>query len=97
MSTTPDHELRRLRRPCSCWTRCGPIGAPTVGCRRSRPTGTCARGFPALLQLAPLHDVVRTWQAHLAAAPAVDGSIASGCDDSDGVALEDVLPPRAAR
>ncbi|MFE2216602.1 DUF6247 family protein [Streptomyces canus] len=28
--------------------------------------------------LAPLHDVVRTWQARLAAAPAVDAFIASG-------------------
>ncbi|MEU2287893.1 DUF6247 family protein [Streptomyces sp. NPDC013178] len=44
--------------------------------------------------LAPLHDVVRTWQARLAAAPAVDAFVASGYDDSDGVALEDVLGPR---
>lgn len=47
--------------------------------------------------LAPLHDVVRTWQARLAAAPAVDAFIASGYDDSDGIALEDVLPPRGGR
>ncbi|MGP4004213.1 DUF6247 family protein [Streptomyces sp. 8N706] len=44
--------------------------------------------------LAPLHDVVRTWQARLAAAPAVDAFLASGMDDSDGIALEDVLGPR---
>ncbi|WP_037905037.1 DUF6247 family protein [Actinacidiphila yeochonensis] len=47
--------------------------------------------------LTPLHDVVRAWQARVAAAPAVDAFIASGYDDSDGVALEDVLPPRGAR
>ncbi|MER7578023.1 DUF6247 family protein [Streptomyces sp. NPDC126514] len=44
--------------------------------------------------LSPLHDVVRTWQARLAAAPAVDAFLASGCDDSDGVDLTDVLGPR---
>ncbi|MGP4003506.1 DUF6247 family protein [Streptomyces sp. 8N706] len=44
--------------------------------------------------LAPLHDVVRTWQARLAAAPAVDAFVASGMDDSDGIALEDVLGAR---
>ncbi|WP_406190545.1 DUF6247 family protein [Streptomyces sp. NBC_01017] len=44
--------------------------------------------------LSPLHDVVRTWQARLAAAPAVDAFLAGGCDDSDGVALADVLGPR---
>lgn len=47
--------------------------------------------------LTPLHDVVRTWQARLAAAPVVDAFVATGYDDSDGVALEDVLPPRAGR
>ena len=44
--------------------------------------------------LAPLHDVVRTWQAKLAAAPAVDAFIAAGMDDSDGIALEDALGAR---
>ncbi|GAA5064731.1 DUF6247 family protein [Streptomyces similanensis] len=44
--------------------------------------------------LAPLHDVVRAWQARLAAAPAVDAFVASGMDDSDGVDLTDVLGRR---
>lgn len=41
--------------------------------------------------LTPLHDVVRTWPARLAAAPAVDAFRASGMDDSDGVDLADAL------
>ncbi|MET9387954.1 DUF6247 family protein [Streptomyces sp. NPDC002928] len=41
--------------------------------------------------LAPLHDVVRAWQARLEAAPAVDAFEASGRDDSDGVDLADAL------
>ncbi|MFB7598390.1 DUF6247 family protein [Streptomyces sp. NPDC056160] len=41
--------------------------------------------------LAPLHDVVRTWQGRLAAAPAVEAFLASGMDDSDGVDLADAL------
>ncbi|MDQ1022486.1 hypothetical protein QF035_000068 [Streptomyces umbrinus] len=41
--------------------------------------------------LSPLHDVVRTWQARLEAAPAVDAFKASGRDDSDGVDLADIL------
>ncbi|MFD3941050.1 DUF6247 family protein [Streptomyces sp. NPDC058611] len=44
--------------------------------------------------LTPLHDVVRTWLARLAAAPAVDAFLASGMDDSDGIALDDILGPR---
>jgi hypothetical protein len=44
--------------------------------------------------LSPLHDVVRTWQARLAAAPVVDTFLAGGCDDSDGVDLADVLGTR---
>ncbi|MFE1775984.1 DUF6247 family protein [Streptomyces sp. NPDC059008] len=44
--------------------------------------------------LTPLHDVVRTWRARLAAAPAVDAFLASGRDDSDGMALEDALGAR---
>jgi hypothetical protein len=44
--------------------------------------------------LSPLHDVVRTWQARLAAAPAVEAFLAGGCDDSDGVDLADVLGTR---
>jgi hypothetical protein len=44
--------------------------------------------------LSPVHDVVRTWQSRLAAAPAVEAFLADGCDDSDGVDLADVLGPR---
>jgi hypothetical protein len=44
--------------------------------------------------LEPLHDVVRTWQLRLAATPAVDAFEASGRDDSQFVALDDVLGVR---
>jgi hypothetical protein len=44
--------------------------------------------------LAPLHDVVRTWRARLASAPAVDAFLAGGCDDSDGIDLDQVLGAR---
>ncbi|MCY0922255.1 MULTISPECIES: DUF6247 family protein [unclassified Streptomyces] len=44
--------------------------------------------------LAPLHDVVRTWQVRLTAAPAVDAFLASDRDDGDGTALEDLFGPR---
>ncbi|MFH9355137.1 DUF6247 family protein [Kitasatospora sp. NPDC017646] len=37
--------------------------------------------------LSPLHDVVRTWQARLDSAPAVDDFIATGMDDDDGIDL----------
>lgn len=41
--------------------------------------------------LTPLHEVVRTWQSRLDTAPAVDAFLDSGMDDSDHIALEDVL------
>ncbi|MEV6318992.1 DUF6247 family protein [Streptomyces sp. NPDC051776] len=44
--------------------------------------------------LTPCIDVVRAWQARLAAAPAVQAFISSGRDDSEGIALDDVLGPR---
>ncbi|MFF3265294.1 DUF6247 family protein [Streptomyces sp. NPDC002932] len=44
--------------------------------------------------LAPLHNVVDTWRARLAAAPAVDAFLAGGCDDSDGEDLDQVLGAR---
>ncbi|MFM9499797.1 DUF6247 family protein [Streptomyces galilaeus] len=44
--------------------------------------------------LAPVHDVIRTWRARLAAAPAVDAFLAGGCDDSDGIDLDQVLGTR---
>ncbi|MEU9416861.1 DUF6247 family protein [Streptomyces sp. NPDC051000] len=44
--------------------------------------------------LTPLHDVVRAWRSRLDSAPAVDAFVASGMDDSDHVALEDVIGAR---
>ncbi|MFD4240987.1 DUF6247 family protein [Streptomyces sp. NPDC058525] len=44
--------------------------------------------------LTALHDVVRAWQGRLDTAPAVAALIASGFEDTDGVALEDVIGPR---
>jgi hypothetical protein len=41
--------------------------------------------------LSPLHDVVRSWQARLEAAPAVREFLAGGRDDSDGIDLADAL------
>lgn len=45
--------------------------------------------------LAPAHEVVRTWQARLASAPAVDAFLAGGRDDSDGIDPAQVLGARA--
>ncbi|MFF0742726.1 DUF6247 family protein [Streptomyces sp. NPDC004111] len=39
----------------------------------------------------PFHEVVRTWQARLDTAPAVDAFLDSGADESDHIALEDVF------
>ncbi|WP_327138218.1 DUF6247 family protein (plasmid) [Streptomyces sp. NBC_01340] len=44
--------------------------------------------------LTPLHDVVRTWQLRVAAAPAVDAYVDSGRDESGFVALDAVLGAR---
>ncbi|WTP38873.1 DUF6247 family protein [Streptomyces mirabilis] len=44
--------------------------------------------------LAPVHNVVRTWTTRLASAPAVDAFLAGGCDDSDGIDLDQVLGAR---
>jgi hypothetical protein len=44
--------------------------------------------------LSPLHDVVRTWQARLEAAPTVSGFTAGGRDASDGLDLADALDGR---
>ncbi|SEE66444.1 hypothetical protein SAMN05216532_8239 [Streptomyces sp. 2231.1] len=41
--------------------------------------------------LTPLHDVVRTWQMRLAAAPAVDEYLDSGRDETGFLDLADVL------
>ncbi|WP_326770737.1 DUF6247 family protein (plasmid) [Streptomyces sp. NBC_01591] len=44
--------------------------------------------------LTPLHDVVRTWQLRVAAAPAVDAYMDSGRDESGFVDLDDILGAR---
>ncbi|MFD8984223.1 DUF6247 family protein [Streptomyces sp. NPDC059564] len=44
--------------------------------------------------LTPLHEVVRTWQLRVAAAPAVDAFMDSGRDESGFVDLDDVLGRR---
>ncbi|WP_232838451.1 DUF6247 family protein [Streptomyces geranii] len=44
--------------------------------------------------LAPVHTVIGTWRARLASAPVVDAFLAGGCDDSDGVDLDQVLGAR---
>ncbi|MEU9309654.1 DUF6247 family protein [Streptomyces sp. NPDC048256] len=44
--------------------------------------------------LTPLHDVVRTGQLRVAAAPAVDAFMDSGRDESGFVDLDDVLGTR---
>ncbi|WP_258308470.1 DUF6247 family protein [Streptomyces sp. NWU339] len=44
--------------------------------------------------LTPLHDVVRTWQLRVAAAPAVDAYMDSGRDESGFVDLDDALGAR---
>lgn len=44
--------------------------------------------------LTPLHEVVRTWQLRVAAAPDVDAFMDSSQDDSDFVDLDDVLGRR---
>jgi hypothetical protein len=103
MSAQPDHALPPATPPA-------PAAAAQLleALRADRRAGRWVPAFEAdwaraledsrhSYSLSPLHDVVRTWQARLAAAPAVDAFIASGYDDSHGVALEDVLPPRTAR
>ncbi|MFJ5680736.1 DUF6247 family protein [Streptomyces sp. NPDC093097] len=44
--------------------------------------------------LTPLHDVVRTWQLRLAAAPAIDAYLDSDRDETDFVDLDDILDTR---
>ncbi|MFD9410143.1 DUF6247 family protein [Streptomyces sp. NPDC059989] len=44
--------------------------------------------------LTALHEVVREWQGRLDTAPAVAALIASGFEDTDSVALEDIIGAR---
>ncbi|MER6201723.1 DUF6247 family protein [Streptomyces sp. NPDC001586] len=48
----------------------------------------------ATYDLTALHEVVREWQGRLDTAPAVAALIASGFEDTDTVALEDVIGTR---
>ncbi|MCX4732715.1 DUF6247 family protein [Streptomyces sp. NBC_01363] len=59
-----------------------------------RDWGKALEDSRASYSLTPLHEVVRTWQIRLDTVPAVDAFIDSGMDDSDFVALEDILGPR---
>ncbi|GAA1240542.1 hypothetical protein GCM10009665_34260 [Kitasatospora nipponensis] len=75
--------------------------------RAERPE-RCARWLPAFerdwakaledsrqtYDLTPLHEVVRSWQARLDTAPAVDAFVAGGLDDEDGIDLEQVIGTR---
>ncbi|MEU6889918.1 DUF6247 family protein [Streptomyces viridosporus] len=47
-----------------------------------------------IYSLTPVHDVIRTWQLRIAAAPAVDAYMDSGRDESGFVDLNDVLGAR---
>ncbi|MGW0751958.1 DUF6247 family protein [Streptomyces sp. NPDC002587] len=44
--------------------------------------------------LSALHEVVREWQGRLDTAPAVAALVASGFEDTDSVALEDIIGAR---
>ncbi|WP_232838871.1 DUF6247 family protein [Streptomyces geranii] len=44
--------------------------------------------------LAPVHTVIGTCPARLSSAPAVDAFLAGGCDDADGIDLDQVLGAR---
>ncbi|MGJ5757101.1 hypothetical protein [Streptomyces galbus] len=65
-----------------------------MGARVRTGLGTRAGRRPALPSLTPVHLVARTWRARLASAPAVDVFIEGGCDDSDGIDLDQVLGAR---
>ncbi|CAL9673217.1 DUF6247 family protein [Streptomyces griseomycini] len=45
--------------------------------------------------LTPVHDVIRTWQLRIAAAPAVDAYMDSDRDESGFVDLDDILGARS--
>ncbi|MER5996297.1 MULTISPECIES: DUF6247 family protein [Streptomyces] len=47
-----------------------------------------------IYSLTPVHDVIRTWQLRIAAAPAVDAYMDSDRDESGFVDLNDVLGTR---
>lgn len=68
--------------------------ADTWGPAFERDWGKALEASRVSYSLTPLHDVVRAWQLKLASAPAVDAFFDGGCDDTEFVALHDVLGPR---
>ncbi|MCX5409875.1 DUF6247 family protein [Streptomyces sp. NBC_00335] len=48
----------------------------------------------ATYDLSSLHEVVREWQGRLDTAPAVAALVTSGYEDTDSVALEDIIGAR---
>ena len=101
MSAQPDHPAP-LSPSASATNAAAQLRAQLATDRRARRwVPAFERDWAAALEdartrfsLGALHDVGRTWQAQRAAAPAVDAFVASGMDDSDGIALEDALGAR---
>lgn len=100
MSAQPDHPPAPLPAPAP-----GAAAQLLARIRGDRRAGTWVPAFErdwgkaledsrASYSLTPLHDVVRTWQIRLDAAPAVDAFVGSGSDDSGFAALDDVLGAR---
>ncbi|MFF3675893.1 DUF6247 family protein [Streptomyces sp. NPDC002120] len=100
MSAQPDHTPAAPYAPAP--------GAPAELLARLRADRRAGQWVPAFerdwgkaledarhaFSLTPLHEVVRTWQLRVAAAPAVDAFMDSGQDDADFVDLDDVLGDR---
>lgn len=100
MSAQPDHTPATPYAPAP--------GAPAELLAQLRADRRAERWVPAFerewaaaleearhaFSLTPLHEVVRTWQLRVAAAPAVDAFMDSGQDETDFVDLDDVLGGR---
>jgi hypothetical protein len=59
-----------------------------------RDWGAALEESRATFDLTALHEVVREWQGRLDTAPAVEAFVAGGFEDTDSVALEDILGAR---
>ncbi|MFC9955216.1 DUF6247 family protein [Streptomyces prasinus] len=59
-----------------------------------RDWGAAIEESRATFDLTALHEVVREWQGRLDTAPAVEAFTASGYEDTDSVALEDIIGAR---
>lgn len=100
MSAQPDHAPITPYAPAP--------GAPAELLAQLRADRRAAQWVPAFerqwataleesrksFSLARLYDVVQTWQARIASAPAVDAFVASGKDDSGFVDLEELRGSR---